>query len=118
MNKKELDYLPCFYLHHNNQKIPFLCSFFFIDKKGVEVLPPITKESIDEMYNITNKDGLLITRIFHNNEITDKVNKTLEKIKKIEYKANIMFLFADQDTAEQFYLQIKDQFKIELIKRT
>jgi hypothetical protein len=118
MNQKKLDYLPCFYLLHDNKKIPFLCSLFFIDKKGVEVLPPITKKSIDEMHNVTNKNGLLITRILNSNEIVDKVNKTLEKIKKLEYEANIMFLFADQDTAEQFYIQIKDLFKLELIKRT
>lgn len=118
MKQKQLDYIPCFYLQHNNQKIPFLCSFFFINKDGIEVLPPITEKTINEMHSITNKDGLLITRIFNNNEITDKVNKTLERIKKLEYKANIMFLFADQDTAEQFYIQINTQFKLELIKRT
>ncbi len=114
--KEELKFLPCFYLHHNDRKIPYLCSFVFINN-GVEVLPPITKDSINEMVEITKKEGLLITKIFKSGDIAINVNKSLEKMKRLEYEANILFLFPDQDIAEEFFLYIQNNFKLELIKR-
>lgn len=117
MQEKELTYLPCYYLFKNNQRVAFICSLVFT-KEGREILPPITDKTLDELYDITKKEGLLITRIYRSNEIPNKITESLTKIEKIKFKANILFLFPNQDIAEEFLLYINKDYKIELIKRT
>ncbi len=114
--KQELDYLPCFNLSLNNRKIPLFVSLAF-NKNGIEILPPIAQKTINELLNITKKEGLLITRILNINEISIKVSQSLDKISNIEYAANIMFLVFNENVANELFLYLREKYVLDLIKR-